>query len=671
MSELESDEFLFSLAGRVRNLGFSPSPINALFPLFEAIANAFHAVEARFGREAPKLGRISVKVIRSDSEDENPPIQGFVVEDNGIGLNADNWRAFRTADTSSKIERGGKGVGRLSWLKVFENTIVSSVFSSDDIVFSRTFEFRVSDDTAGPVINHAVRNAGELGQIGTRIHLEPFAPDYIAHCPRKIETIASHIVGHFLKNFVSYEVPLFTLGDRDNHIKLLEFFSENIVSEKHVELDAALSGGLEPVSVDVYHILIKKALKFHDSGKHWLVFVGDGRVVRQQKVDNQLGLGFVGDNQDCIYVGLVSGPYLDQHVNQERTRFTFPDENFKMLHTAALNSAKEHLSDYISAVRAKQAETTLDVIKENPQFLSVTRDVNKFVNEHLSLNAQDDEEIFLELSRQRRRQRRETKRDIRDLATGPSESLAERVQKIADAINADKKGSLAEYVVKRKEILDLLDKSISYADPEKRDYLREEIVHDIIIPIRSDSEALEYEDHNLWLLDDRLAFYSYFKSDKPFKTFLTESDSGKEADVAVVFDRSLAFDREGTDEPVVIIEFKRPGRKAYAPGDDPVKQVLDYVKIFRKGGNFVDRTGKVRKPIPVSTRFICFVVADFTDNLVDILETSIAQHRSTDGEGFFGFSSPHNAYVEVIPYSKMLHDARLRNEAFFAKLGLL
>lgn len=30
-----SDDFQFSLAGRVRNLGFAPSPLNALFPLFE------------------------------------------------------------------------------------------------------------------------------------------------------------------------------------------------------------------------------------------------------------------------------------------------------------------------------------------------------------------------------------------------------------------------------------------------------------------------------------------------------------------------------------------------------------------------------------------------------------------------------------------------------------
>src|SRR5690606_13221517 len=112
--------------------------------------------------------------------------------------------------------------------------------------------------------------------------------------------------------------------------------------------------------------------------------------------------------------------------------------------------------------------------------------------------------------------------------------------------------------------------SLAYADPEARNYLREEIVHDLIIPIRSDGEALEYEDHNLWILDDRLAFYSYLKSDKPFKAFLADSDSGREPDIAVVFDRSLAFDREGTDEPIIIVEFKRPGRTSYGHDDNPI-----------------------------------------------------------------------------------------------------
>lgn len=666
-----SSDFHFDLAGRVKNLGFAPSPLNALFPVFEAVANSLHAIEERFGREATSKGKIEITVHRdSDSQDENPPIRGFTVKDNGIGLNAANWRAFRTADTPSKIQKNGKGVGRLSWLKVFAKTNVFSAFEEDGSIFNRSFNFALSPTSTNPLANHEINPAGSSPEIFTKIHLEPFAIDYMAHCPRKMETVAAHIIGHFLRNFASYEVPNFTLVDGHENLRLLDFYSDNVETEFHDSVKVSVSGSPEPVDLEIYHILLNKGLKLHDGGKHWCLYVGDGRVVEDEKIDNQLGLGYIGSKSDSVYLCLVSGDYLNKHVNQERTKFTFSSDDLRSVHNATIGASKAYLAPYISVVRDKQAETTLQVIRENPQFISIAPDVRQFVNDNLSLNSKTEEEIFVELARQRRRKQRETKREIRALTATTGEDVSERVHAIAGAINADKRGSLAEYVVKRKEILDLLDSSIAYEDPEKRNYLKEEIVHNLIIPIRSDGEDLSYDDHNLWVLDDRLAFYSYLKSDKPFSTFLADSDNKRESDITVVFDRSLAFDRSGTDEPIVIVEFKRPGRTSYGPADNPVTQVLDYVRIMRQGGAFKDKSGKYRKAIPESTRFICYVVADFTDKLIEMISTSIAQHKSADGEGYFGFSPIHNAFVEVLPYNKLIHDARIRNEAFFDKLGL-
>jgi hypothetical protein len=99
--------------------------------------------------------------------------------------------------------------------------------------------------------------------------------------------------------------------------------------------------------------------------------------------------------------------------------------------------------------------------------------------------------------------------------------------------------------------------------------------------------------------------------------------------------------------------------------------VLDYVDLFRSGIAVRDRTGKVIKPINMSTRFICFVIADFTETLKRVIRSSIANNPTADGQGFFGYSREHNATVEVLPYEKLLQDAKVRNEAFFARLGLL
>ena len=56
-------------------------------------------------------------------------ITSFTVTDNGAGFNDDNFNAFLTLDTDHKIDKGGRGIGRLLWLKAFQRVDVASVCS--------------------------------------------------------------------------------------------------------------------------------------------------------------------------------------------------------------------------------------------------------------------------------------------------------------------------------------------------------------------------------------------------------------------------------------------------------------------------------------------------------------------------------------------------------------
>ncbi len=672
MNDGLAEDLRFDLHGRVRNLGLPPSQLNALIPLFEAISNALHALDSRFGREVAEQGLIRITINRYEADqDGNAAIRGFHIYDNGIGLNHDNWESFRTVDSPHKRMKGGKGIGRLSWLKAFESASVDSTYAIDDSFENRNFTFGLPIIGSSPIQGLSIKAVECAETTGTLIGLNDYKDGYSVHCPRKADTVASRIIGHFLERFVSESVPTIVLADGVVEIDLTQFYKDNIVSMTSEDISPDGSDESNPEhELTIKHILLRKSLKFQDGGKHWLLFAGDGRIVVDENIDSQIGLGLVGPDRDCVYIGLVSGRFLDGHTNQERTTFTFPSVTMKSVHRDSVTRAKSYLSEYINDVRIAQAQTTQEVIRSNPQFLSVTNDVAEFARSHLGLSTHSEEDIYLELSRQKLRMKRRVREDIKRLEGSSKEEIDDKVQLIARAINLETKGSLAEYVIKRKEILDLLDNSLAYIDPVKRDYLREEIVHDLIVPIRSDSDKLDYEDHNLWILDDRLAFYSYFKSDKPFNTFLDTSTSRSEADVAVVFDRSLALNREGGDEPIIIVEFKKPGRNTYDGNSNPVSQVLRYVDEFRRSPSVHNKDGKLIKKIPDSTRFICYVVADFTEKLVEVVRLSPANTPTADGEGFFGFSTQHNAYIEVIPYHKVLHDARLRNEAFFAKLGL-
>ena len=44
-------------------------------------------------------------------------ITGFKVIDNGIGFDENNMRSFLQSDSTYRADKGGKGVGRFSWLK--------------------------------------------------------------------------------------------------------------------------------------------------------------------------------------------------------------------------------------------------------------------------------------------------------------------------------------------------------------------------------------------------------------------------------------------------------------------------------------------------------------------------------------------------------------------------
>lgn len=658
--------FEFDLAGRVRNLGLPVSAANSLIPLFEAVSNGLHAVEGRWQDKTTISGEIKILVHRRADDDSG--VVGFTVTDNGVGLTTENWTSFLTSDSPLKITRGGKGVGRLSWLKAFSDCHITSRFQGPDGIILREFSF-VLRGGKNPIHGHRLIQEKAHGGTGTEVRLMPYQVHFEAHCPKKSVTIAAKLVGHFLNYFAVGKLPKMTLIDGTEVINLGDYYSENQQRNDIEVLELTLDPVIGMSEFTVYHVLLRKQLKFLEGGNHWLFYAGNERVADQEQLDSQLGLKYVGDDDDCVYVGLVTGPYLDTHVNQERTAFTFSKERIAEIHKAAVASAKQFLGTYIDRIRAQQVKTTGQIIRENPQFLPFRDELANFVENNLSLNTQGVEEIFLELSRRKHRAKRQLDGQIRSLKEQGPDSVQGSVEQITRALNDEKKSSLAEYVVRRKAILDLLDSSLAFAEPEKRKYYKEEVIHELVVPLRTSSEDLDYNQHNLWILDDRLAFYSFFRSDKTFSTF-TESDSTREPDLAVIFEPSLAFRREGTDEPVVIIEFKRPGRRDYDQNSNPVTQVLEYVDLFRAGNAVTDKNGKIIKQITMATRFVCYVIADFTDNLKKVLRYSIASHPTADGEGFFGVSTEHNASIEVLPYSKVLHDAKIRNEAFFRHLGL-
>ena len=135
-----------NLNGRINNLALSPSYENTLIPLFEAISNAIHSIQEKYSDLWASKGKVTVQIIKDN--DGYPT--GFIIEDNGVGLNTVNFESFCTYDSSHKLTKGGKGVGRLTWLKVFDKIHIKSIFSEDNESQERSFDFALDNECPFP-----------------------------------------------------------------------------------------------------------------------------------------------------------------------------------------------------------------------------------------------------------------------------------------------------------------------------------------------------------------------------------------------------------------------------------------------------------------------------------------------------------------------------------------
>jgi len=156
-----------NITNRVRKL---PKPSNAtqgLQPLFEAVSNAFYAIEDRFGDAGLEQGRVAIDVERLG---DGGSVR-IIVADNGIGLDAKRYEAFGVIDTDFKRAKGGKGVGRLFWLDAFCKIRVDSQFEEKGKRKARAFHFILKDsDQIEPI--EGANPLLPLGDIGTAISFE-------------------------------------------------------------------------------------------------------------------------------------------------------------------------------------------------------------------------------------------------------------------------------------------------------------------------------------------------------------------------------------------------------------------------------------------------------------------------------------------------------------------
>lgn len=664
-----------NIENRVRKL---PKPANysqALQPLFEAVSNAFYAIEDRVSVGMTEPGQVRIDITNLTDATK------FRVEisDNGIGLDADRYEAFQTIDTDFKRSRGGKGVGRLFWLDAFDRVKVESVFREEGALIKRCFTFSLSNDEQ--IIEEDLPG-GYVGResIGTTVILEGLrGTSYQKSFPKQKGAFLRYFSAHFIADFLVGNGPVVQVN-LDGELTSYPEAVADLVVGRDLETGEFEIGEYGTFSVRGF--ACDKEASTGLDGDHQLHLLANGRTVESRKVDGLIGLSTIaaGARDDLFFHGCVASEYLDERVNEGRTAFNVPEVILKEISRKCIEQVRATvLADQMTGYNNRRRRNYEEFVARHPIYGFDDPDVQLA---RVPFNAQTPEEFATGLVKyqiRRDEERQSTMENVIELlAKGDEipESFAERLQKAVREVQSSEQLALAQHVVRRKLVLDLMGKLLTRVrdrDGKQDDYHLEQTLHSFIVPmhiIGHDDTEKRSRAHDLWILDERLAFTRAFSSDKRFDALLKESVNPERSDL-IVWDFASglgvadpARDGESVDtsrplDKVMIVEFKKPGRKNYGPEDQIHFQITKYIDELREGE--IEGFGRQRIRIARDCVFYCYVVADIEGDLKRQLST---WSKSANGQGrFMPLQGDVNGSIEVIQWQDLVNDAWARNEA--------
>lgn len=659
-------------------------------PVYEAIGNAFYAIQEKFPNDWTDKGVITVEVLREEVEQDQKSkkkklgsITGFVITDNGIGLTNQLFDCFQELDTEYRKDKKGRGIGRLSWLKVFKNTDLISIYEDNEKLYQRSFRFLLSNTTPFEDYREDEINNNTTGTI---VNLSDYKDVYKSKAPSKPVDIQNKILAHFIAIFARPQRLKVNLIDDDTTVNLSDFFFKSIIG-KPEKVEICLADG---VCANIQHLLIPKKLAPIENS---IIYCAADRTVVQKNINDALGLKQLPSQEygNLVYIGLCSGDLFDDALNHERTGFDFGDVDFEEVNKLFVESAKKYLATFLEEKREKNRLLLEHLLEQNPLYASGINDMDKYI-ESMPLNW-DETKLVQDVALKRHRAKKALFNQIEKLEANAEkmneEEFHDHVKQITENLGETEKSALAQYVVERKMVIELL-KNRRKRDPETEKHKSEATVHEVICPLGVTSDVLDYDDHNMWLIDDRLAYYSFIASDRPIKTFANDTEAPSEQEVErrnelkeieaysekgepdiAIFTNPMMFRRVETADPVVIVEFKSPSKTSYTGDakDNPVMQIRKYIESLI-GKTCYDHEHNRITDLNKDTPFHCFLIAEPCKQLYSLLRSHQIYKPTPDGNGRFGYFEDINAYFEFIPYEQVIKNSTLRNEAFFRKLGI-
>jgi len=646
-----------NVKGRLRNMKLPKS--RSLDTVMEAVVNSIQSIESMGD---VSNGIIKIKIIYKNIQTtlDGPTISivtGFEIKDNGIGFNHENYSSFDEFDSTHKLNIGGKGIGRLLWLKAFDYVIVDSIYEENDCCWRRKIKF-VPDDKFEIDTNEQISNMEKW----TTVSLVNCKKEFEEVFQVNAETLSKKILSHCISYFVNNMAPKIIINDKEGNCIVNELYDE-IKDTKFID-----EFEINDKKFSIIHIRFYNLTPYKDE----VIYCANGWSVKSEVPEIFKSQSLIDDSgKKFRYNAFISSPYFDETVNAERSDFsitertttTVYDPNEILMPTIRdkaeilIKSYLENYTKNATILRNKRADS---FVEENPMF-SIVLKYDPDIKSEIDLDA-DNNRLYSLFNNRLAKLESSIIMDVTNpINIKETLDVSEEIEKRLVKVQNVQKANLTKYILQRKYILELYEKGLEgkLRQDGNFKYQTEEYLHNLLLPKKIENDEITISNCNLWILDDRLNYYAYREhnavSDKELYNFTT-SNSETRPDIVVYSESSI----DGTNAAnVAIIELKRPDRKDKEVAD----QVRGYIRKI-KDNSIIDHKGK-KIMVTNNTRFYCYILCDLSkSNILDDLREDDWQELY-DNLGFCKWFTNLNAYIEFIDYNKLVTDAKRRNSIFF------
>lgn len=659
------------------------TPKDCLLPLFESLINSIISLIKTDIPLKDKL--IEVRIIRGDipqqlNTNNIKTIKSIIISDNGIGFDEENYDSFETPFTKINKEFGCKGIGRFTALAAFKKLKICSNYIENDKWKYREFEFEAEKEVI------PIRFEDSISQESKTVVelIECFNPVIKDKTAIDILEIAHQIMQHCLVYYLNDQLPKIKLTDSDfkKTIVINDLFSK-VSKEKEKSFD---------VRDNTFKAYITKTPKEGNRKFHYVYYCANSRVVGEPINIGKLNSLFSyplmqNGHQNFLDVYVVSD-YLNNRVLNIRNGFTIPQEKLGDIFEKDDQISFQEIEEELVKLLEGQYESHVIETKEEslkqlrhyienqaPRFKSLLK--NPEALNTIPPNLPDDkkEEHLYRISFNARKN---VERHLQEFIDN-KQITEEAIRAIKNDIQskaAYDSDSLADYMTRRKAVLGLFDKFLE-ADKEGK-YKLEQDIHNLIFPMGITGDEVDYESHNLWLLDERFVTYKFIGSDKSI-TSVSQKKSSKEPDLLILDEKPIMFDNpisfgdksNGTLSSMVIFEFKRPGETAHQKNktdyrwefSDLLQPYFDDFLYSPDKKNYKGKNVVLTKETP-----------KFGYIILDVIPPALKEYNLNNGWyetpfGSYYYIQPQlNLHLEVMTFSKLLEHATERHMPFFDKL---